>query len=110
MMNQGFLKTLSRPEFQALLQTFSCTGTEIVPFHRARNRVLAENLVAPEDLPTGPRSSMDGYALRAADSFAPAAPPACCIAPGSQRFPDFTWRQPVPGSHRWLSRRGPTAC
>jgi molybdopterin molybdotransferase len=104
---QGFLKTLSRPEFQSLLQIFSCTGTEIVPFHRARNRVLAEDLVAPEDLPTGRRSSMDGYALRAADSFgAGESNPAyldCIRALEVNEFPDFAL---APGQCAWIPTGG----
>jgi molybdopterin molybdotransferase len=107
MMNQGFLKTLSRAEFQDLLQTFSCTGTEIVPFHRSRNRVLAEDLVAPEDLPAGPRSSMDGYALRAADSFgAGESSPAyldCIRTLEVNEFPDFTL---APGQCAWIPTGG----
>jgi molybdopterin molybdotransferase len=107
MMNQGFLNTLSRAEFQALLQTFSCTGAEAVPFHRARNRVLAENLVAPEDLPAGPRSSMDGYALRAADSYgAGESSPAyleCIRTLEVNEFPDFTL---APGQCAWIPTGG----
>jgi molybdopterin molybdotransferase len=68
-MKQGFLKTLSRSEFEEILRTFMPVGREVVPFQRAFDRVLAEDLTASEDLPSGPRSSMDGYALRAADVF-----------------------------------------
>jgi molybdopterin molybdotransferase len=107
MMSQGFLKTLSRSEFQALLQTFPCTGTELVHFHRARNRVLAEDLISPEDLPTGPRSSMDGYALRAVDSFgAGESSPAyldCIRTLEVNEFPDFTL---APGQCAWIPTGG----
>ena len=106
-MTQGFLKTLSRTEFQILLQTFSCTGTEIVPFHRARNRVLAEDLISPEDLPAGPRSAMDGYALRATDSFgAGESNPAyldCIRTLEVNEFPDFTL---APGQCAWIPTGG----
>ncbi|MEJ2700634.1 MAG: molybdopterin-binding protein [Desulfuromonadales bacterium] len=92
-MKQGFLKTLSRIEFEGLLRTFVSTGTEVVPFHRAFGRVLAEELVAPEDLPPGPRSSMDGYALRAADVFgAGESSPAYADLAGEikvNEYPDF---------------------
>jgi molybdopterin molybdotransferase len=92
-MKQGFLKTLSRIEFEELLRTFVSTGTEVVPFHRAFGRVLAEELVAPEDLPPGPRSSMDGYALRAADVFgAGESSPAYADLAGEikvNEYPDF---------------------
>jgi molybdopterin molybdotransferase len=107
MMSQGFLKTLSRAEFQALLQTFSCTGTETVPFYRARNRVLAEDLVASEDLPTGSRSSMDGYALRATDTFgAGESSPAyldCIRVLEVNEFPDFAL---APGQCAWIPTGG----
>jgi molybdopterin molybdotransferase len=42
-------------------------GTERVKLREAGGRVLAEALVAPEDLPPGPRAVMDGYAVRALD-------------------------------------------
>jgi molybdopterin molybdotransferase len=50
----------------------------IVSLHDAVGRVLAEDLVAQEDLPRFDRSAMDGYALKSADSvgasqFKPAA-------------------------------------
>jgi molybdopterin molybdotransferase len=35
----------------------------------ALDRVLAEELTSPSDLPTFPRSTMDGFAVRAADTF-----------------------------------------
>ncbi len=45
------------------------TGTERVPTASALGRILAEELAAPGDLPTFPRSTMDGFAVRAADTF-----------------------------------------
>jgi len=42
-------------------------GVETVPLRQAGGRVLAVPLAAPEDLPAGARSVMDGYAVRAAD-------------------------------------------
>jgi molybdopterin molybdotransferase len=44
-------------------------GTERVRVESALGRVLAEDLGAPGDLPTFPRSTMDGFAVRAADTF-----------------------------------------
>src|SRR3989454_12458433 len=44
-------------------------GTEIVPTHQALGRVTAEALLAAEHLPAFPRSTMDGYAVRARDTF-----------------------------------------
>lgn len=42
---------------------------ERVATAEALGRVLAEDLVSPEALPSFPRSTMDGYAVRAADTF-----------------------------------------
>jgi molybdopterin molybdotransferase len=39
-----------------------------VPLHQALNRVLAENIIAKEDLPRFDRSAVDGYALRSKDT------------------------------------------
>ncbi len=44
------------------------TETEIVPLSGALGRVLAEDVTADMDQPPFPRSPLDGYALRAADS------------------------------------------
>ena len=43
--------------------------TEIVPTHGALGRVTAEAVLASEHLPAFPRSTMDGYAVRARDTF-----------------------------------------
>ncbi|WP_129633101.1 gephyrin-like molybdotransferase Glp [Candidatus Oscillochloris fontis] len=38
---------------------------------RAEGRILADDLVAPEDLPDLPKAAMDGYALRSSDGLIP---------------------------------------
>lgn len=40
-----------------------------IPLHKALGRILAENIIAKEDLPPLDRSAMDGYAVRAQDTF-----------------------------------------
>ncbi len=45
------------------------TGTESVPLEAARGRVLAERIDATLDVPGFDRASMDGYAVRATDTF-----------------------------------------
>jgi molybdopterin molybdotransferase len=40
-----------------------------VPLIEALNRVLAEDIIAEEDLPNFDRSAVDGYAVRASDTF-----------------------------------------
>jgi molybdopterin molybdotransferase len=44
-------------------------ATEVVPTRVALDRVLAADLRSPADLPTFRRSTMDGFAVRAADTF-----------------------------------------
>ncbi|MCP4338804.1 MAG: molybdopterin molybdotransferase MoeA [Desulfobulbaceae bacterium] len=45
------------------------TASQRVPLTEAFDRVLAESVISPEDLPAQARSTMDGYAVRAADTF-----------------------------------------
>ena len=42
---------------------------EVVPTAEALGRVTAEDVVSPEDMPPYPRSTMDGYSVRARDTF-----------------------------------------
>lgn len=62
---------LSREEAWARLEPHlePVTATEIVSTDNALGRVLSADVLSGEDLPAFPRSSMDGYALRAEDSF-----------------------------------------
>lgn len=50
-----------------LAQTQPITETETVPLMYSTNRVLAEDVVSPIDVPGWNNSQMDGYAVRAAD-------------------------------------------
>jgi len=43
--------------------------TEDVPVQEALGRILAADIPSPTQLPTFPRSNMDGYAVRARDTF-----------------------------------------
>ena len=42
-------------------------GPERVPFHAARGRVLAEDVISTRNVPSFPRAAMDGYAVRPQD-------------------------------------------
>ncbi len=44
-------------------------GTEAIPLEEADGRVLCRDVVAPRDVPHYDRSAMDGYAVRAEDTF-----------------------------------------
>ncbi len=58
-------------EVLALIENeFSATvGTEVVPLSAAMGRVLAEDIAATEYVPDFDRSTVDGYAVRARDTF-----------------------------------------
>jgi molybdopterin molybdotransferase len=53
---------------EQILSRIRPLGTELVDVLSALRRVLAEPVVAPRELPPWPNSSMDGYAIRAADT------------------------------------------
>jgi len=53
---------------ERILARVGVLGDEQVPLTRALRRVLAESVVSGLDLPPWPNSSMDGYALRSADT------------------------------------------
>ena len=64
-----FFKLISPSDFVALFTDFAPLGSETVPLTAARGRILAEELVSNEALPPFSRSTMDGYAVRATDTF-----------------------------------------
>jgi molybdopterin molybdotransferase len=64
-----FFKVKTTEEVLELVQGFQPVGEEIVPLDSAFGRVLSKDIVAPEDLPGFARTSVDGYAIRAKDSF-----------------------------------------
>ena len=51
------------------LRAIEPVGTEEIDLHSALGRICGREITAPEDLPPWPRSTMDGYAVRAADTF-----------------------------------------
>ena len=64
-----FFKVVSPEEAKIALQGFRALGAERVSSFGAVGRVLACDVRSPVDLPDFPRATMDGYALRASDSF-----------------------------------------
>lgn len=45
------------------------TGSETIPLENALDRICSAEVVSPEDLPPANRSTMDGFAVIAADTF-----------------------------------------
>ena len=67
-----FLKVKSLEEAKeiALERVQPVGDVEEIPTQNGLGRVLAEEVVSPEDLPGFARAAMDGYAVRASDTFA----------------------------------------
>jgi molybdopterin molybdotransferase len=67
--SREFFTTRTVAEALAGFRPVRRTGTETVPLHRALRRVPAGRVTAPHPLPGFPRSTVDGYAVRAADTY-----------------------------------------
>src|SRR5271165_566880 len=64
-----FLEVVTSDEARSRLGGFPRTCTERVSIDDAVGRCLAEDVLSPEDLPELPRSTVDGYAVKANDTF-----------------------------------------
>ncbi len=64
-----FFRLQTRQEVLALYDRFPPVGVEEVALAAALGRILAAPLAAPEDVPGFFRATMDGYAVRAQDTF-----------------------------------------
>ena len=64
-----FLHVITAGQLLERLGRFARLSSESVPLDGSLHRILAEDVVAPEDLPEGARSTVDGYAVRAEDTF-----------------------------------------
>jgi molybdopterin molybdotransferase len=68
-MAQTFFKVVTPQEALHTLLQVGPVGTERLPTVRARARVLGEDLYSGVDLPHFHRAAMDGYAVKAKDTF-----------------------------------------
>lgn len=69
---EQFLSVISRDQASARFQeqlTLGPLGSETVALAEALNRVLAQDITSPIDVPGFDRANVDGFAVRAADSF-----------------------------------------
>jgi molybdopterin molybdotransferase len=65
----GFFRVKTREQVWDEFRCFPLLDSEQIPLDQALNRVVAEAVVSREDLPPFSRSTMDGYAVRARDTF-----------------------------------------
>ena len=91
---KSFFKVKTVPEVLEIIDTFEPLDTETIGLVAARDRVLRQQLEAGESIPAFDRSAMDGYAVRAKDTFgASESIPALFSVIGEVRMgqsPDFT--------------------
>ncbi|HVO25122.1 MAG TPA: gephyrin-like molybdotransferase Glp [Candidatus Margulisiibacteriota bacterium] len=66
---KAFFRVVTTDEARARIAAFDTIGIETIRVADARHRVLARDLVAAVDLPHFHRANMDGYAVRAQDTF-----------------------------------------
>ncbi len=64
-----FLQVITPDEVRDILYSCVPLGTEKIPLSDASGRVLAMDIMSPEDIPGFNRSTMDGFAVRAKDTF-----------------------------------------
>ncbi len=64
-----FLQMITSDQFTAKLSRFSRLSPERISLDNSWHRNLAEDVVAPENLPERARSTVDGYAVHAEDTF-----------------------------------------
>lgn len=64
-----FFRVVTPAEARAAFARVPPVGSEAVPVDECAGRVLAETLHVPEDQPSFHRAHMDGYAVRARDTF-----------------------------------------
>jgi molybdopterin molybdotransferase len=64
-----FFNVKTPSQVYPILERFSPLGIEEIALEESLSRILAEDVVSPIHLPPFNRSTMDGYALRARDTF-----------------------------------------
>ena len=64
-----FLEVVSSDELRRRLDGFQRTSSKLISIDEAVGRYLAEDVLSPEDLPEHSRSTVDGYAVKANDTF-----------------------------------------
>ena len=106
----GRSDTLSLKEALLLLQQNlpPCTKGKVkIARDEALGRICAENILSPENLPPYPRSTMDGYAVRAKDTFGASEKlPAYLEVSGEVAMGQFPTDGPQPGACHAIATGG----
>jgi molybdopterin molybdotransferase len=103
----GFFKVKTLEEVLGMTQLFSPVGIEDLHTRDAFSRVLAQDLVADENLPGFRRSCMDGYAVNAASTFgASESGPAWLALNGTIAMGDIPDFELAPGQAARISTGG----
>ena len=66
---KGFFKVQTPEELYKKLERFKPLSSEKVSIEESLHRVLSEDILSPTNLPEFPRSTVDGFALRAKDTY-----------------------------------------
>jgi len=69
MKRNEFHELISIEKAEQILKSIIHGSTEVVPLDQAYHSILAEDVVAAIDVPSFDRADMDGYAVRAADTY-----------------------------------------
>lgn len=67
--HKGFFHVVSTDEARELISRLQPVSSEVIPVAEGAGRVVARAMRSPIDLPHFDRAVMDGYAVRAADTF-----------------------------------------
>ena len=99
MLGRGRVVSLAEAmELLSLHMPAAVDEEEVLPLAEALGRVLAREVISPEDLPSHRRSTMDGYAVRARDTFgATESMPAYLEVSGEVRMGEIPDQSPLPG-------------
>ena len=90
-MMKDFFKVMDLPDVLKLISGFPQKQIETVSIAQSRDRILAEDIIADQNLPEFNRSVMDGYAVQAASTFgASEGNPALLAITGTVRMGETT--------------------
>jgi len=105
----AFLKVVPLEKALEVIGSFPLEPeTEKVPLSEALGRVLAEDVVSPIDVPSFDRATVDGYALRAEDTFmASESEPVRLKVVGEVNAGDFPDFELKPGESVYISTGAP---